>query len=583
MPQYLAIDVDASGLFVAAGSVKNGTVVVEAVASDTDAVPALSKATAVEVGNRLKQLLASSGIRPAPVLLCLGRDRFVPKSIKYPRTDPEEEPAIVRFQALKELSEAANDVAIDYCPITSPSEIEQKATVVFVRRELILAAKVVCETAGLRLAAVTPRYELMPALLAQAAALGTIAGSEGESDPVAVVNLWKGGGEFTVVAGSQVRFARAISAQATESEHALLGEIRRNLLYHDGQYVQSPVKSLYLAESSLPGTGWSGRIGTGLSVPVSPFDPLEGTSPKGEVPDSCRGRFAGPVGLLTSRAAGGGLSINFIQPRQPKAAANANKTRALVGVLLGLLVLSTLVAGGFMLVDGASRKLRTANSEKIQLDQQMKSMEADMKRLAAADEFRKREVVWLDELYDLTDRLPNHSKIRVSEFDGTALAPKRQATRGPARPQAGGTAIAAAPKGPNSGISGGTPGGTAQRPGGLAAAKEKPEPIAQIRVSLLTDDATLVEQFVDSTTKEGYYTGTLKTITGSSASSSSMQQFTMTTQLLHRTSGDYTRKFVPPPPPKQPVEKAPEPKPADEADTKPDDDFNIDIFGGSFP
>ena len=58
MSRFLAIDADAGGLFVAAGSVRGGGVHIERTLAVSDEVPSnLTAANASALGNRLKALL----------------------------------------------------------------------------------------------------------------------------------------------------------------------------------------------------------------------------------------------------------------------------------------------------------------------------------------------------------------------------------------------------------------------------------------------------------------------------------------------------------------------------------------------
>ena len=82
------------------------------------------------------------------------------KEIRVPPVPDSEEPAVVRFQAIKELTDSPEDVIIDYTinmlPSTSLSG-DRKAVALIIRKEVLDSYQVLCQAAGLKLAALTPR------------------------------------------------------------------------------------------------------------------------------------------------------------------------------------------------------------------------------------------------------------------------------------------------------------------------------------------------------------------------------------------------------------------------------------------
>src|SRR5205085_7959007 len=97
-------------------------------------------AEAEALGKLLRERLKQAGIAPAPVLACLGRDRVIVKEVRYPAVAAREEPALVRFQAVKELSNQAEEVVIDYMPLDGGEAGSEKRALVFiVRCELLVA------------------------------------------------------------------------------------------------------------------------------------------------------------------------------------------------------------------------------------------------------------------------------------------------------------------------------------------------------------------------------------------------------------------------------------------------------------
>ncbi|MGL4421407.1 MAG: hypothetical protein ACRCZF_12125, partial [Gemmataceae bacterium] len=274
MPRFLAIDPDASGLFVASATVSRNSIKIEQTAFIPDSGFGLSPGNAAALGVALRDLLKQAKIAPAPILMVLGRERTILKEVRFPITPPADEPAIVKFQAIKELSEAPEEMIFDYTPMpVAPGQTDRSALVVFIKRELMTATRTFAETAGLKLAGVAPRSFAAAMATGRAIASGAAPAPESANGPAAILTLTDRAGEFTVVQAGQVRFARSLPAMAMTNEQSLLVELRRNLTVAS-QAVNSFIDTLYLAEGDATGRSWFGRLRAGLPVTVHAFDPL---------------------------------------------------------------------------------------------------------------------------------------------------------------------------------------------------------------------------------------------------------------------------------------------------------------------
>lgn len=520
MPRFLAIDADAHGLTVASGTVRGATVQLEQTMSWTDAPQALSPSTAAPLGKRLAELLKGAGIAPAPVLFAVGRDRIILKEIKHPPSPPQDEPAVVRFQAMKEFTESPDDGVLDYIPLGAEPSGERRSLVAYVNGDSYNAIKTLCDAAGLKLAAVTPRPFAAAAAAGRAVTTGAIPVPDAVDAAIAVVTLNETSGEFTVVKNGAIRFSRTVSSLALANEGSLVGEMKRNLSVYGAQSGGDAVQAIYLAEAETGLSGWSGRLGASLPVPVYPFDPLAGSPAAERIPPKLRGRFTGVVGLLAGKARFGPPAINFAQPRQPKADVNPNRNRNAVALLLGLVALAGLAFGGYVLVSSSNETTARLRREVESLKKDIEAKEPDAKRLAAAEEFEKRSIPWIDELYDLAIHFPDINKMKVTSFIGTAIPPPTNK----GLKQASATTVSAG------------------RPG----AKVDP-PVAKVRLSIASENGTLPEELVRSLARESkYYTG-VKTTTGAllpgGSARNPVQQFIVEAQLYRRSPADYSAKL----------------------------------------
>jgi Tfp pilus assembly PilM family ATPase len=428
LSRYLAIDLDPQGLFVVAGSARGGSARVEhALAwttADGDGPPPLSAQTAKEIGERLKEQLRAAGVVPAPVVVGVGRDKVILKELRYPAVPAGEEPALVRFQAMKEIAENPDEVVLDYAPLGNGTEAggERRSMAVVVRKDVFAAIQAMCAAAGLKLAGATPRPYAIAAGLTRAFATGATQPPGDPSDAVAVLTPGGAGGEFTVVRLGQVSFTRAVNPQVLASEPLMLNEVRRNLAVYAGQHPAHPVQAVYVAEAEAAGAVWSGRLESALAIPVEAYDPLAGAAD--DVAADVRGRFAGAVGLLAGRAANA-LPINFAAPRQPKAETDPRRQRLMLAVLAFLILV--VVGGGFgyMKLEAADQKFRKLQAEKKGLEEVVTALEPGSNRLAEVDKWEARSVCWLDELFDMADRWPSGDQVRALAVDTRAIQPDK--------------------------------------------------------------------------------------------------------------------------------------------------------------
>jgi hypothetical protein len=425
--RYIAIDLDAEGMIIVSGVAgSSGSRVEHAVAwlpGDEHGPPALTAATAEKLGEELRDRLKYANIAAAPVLVGIGRDKVILKDIKHPPVDSDSEPAIVRFQALKEITESPDEIVLDYTPVAEDSadpQADRRAMVVVVRLEYYESVQAMIAAAGLKIAAVTPRPFAVAAGLAHALASRQAPPLESPLDAAAVVTLGPQGGEFTVVRAGKVAFTRAVPSQVLVNDALLLGEVKRNLTTYNGQNAGHPVKALYVPEAEHMLGGWSSRL-QNLPVPIHTYDPAAGAIES--VPAKQRGRYAGAAGLLAGKS--GGLPINFASPRQPVVKKDPKRKLYIASAIAAAVLLLGTGTIGYLAVDSADEEVARKQAEKANLEKLLADAQPDHKRLEAAEKWEARGVNYLDELYEMSSRLPQGDALRVTSFKGTAIRPDK--------------------------------------------------------------------------------------------------------------------------------------------------------------
>ncbi|HLJ95945.1 MAG TPA: hypothetical protein VKU02_22410, partial [Gemmataceae bacterium] len=389
----------------------------QAVVWEEEQSPNIAEAEAL--GRRLRERLKSAGITPAPVLACVGRDRVILREVRYPSVAAAEEPAIVRFQVLKELTDSASEVIIDYTPLDEGSgNEERRALVLTVRRELLTAYRALCHAAGLKLLALTPRPFGTLACLRESVRKWEGSGAFAEAHPngssqtaMALLTATDNWSEFCLVRGDTLLLARSLPAGPT-----LPAEVRRNIATYITQSPRHAVSALYLAGNG-ENAGLETSLHETLGIPVRSFDPFvgaEGTA----LPRQNRGAFAGAVGLLRIQGEGRPLPINFASPKQPRVARDPNKQRLAIGAGVAAALFLGITVYCYSQIAALDGQLDQLQFKQLAYEQQKPQIEEAEDQYKKLSEWRRGNIPWLDEFYDLTARFPDLHTMQLFELEG---------------------------------------------------------------------------------------------------------------------------------------------------------------------
>ena len=418
MAKFLAIDFDADQFVVVSAATRSGGLQIQR-AMAWEEKQTLTLATAKALGQSLRDHLKAERIGSAPVLACVPRDRLILKELSYPPVPAADEPAIVRFQVLRELATSPETVVIDYLSAPAVGAAgEQRALALLLPRELLAAYRELCAAAGLTLAALIPRPFATAVCLAQQMSSETN-GAYPPGSAVAVLTLADRWAEFCLVKDRQLELSRTVAPAAIGNESALVGEIRRNLAVYAGQGGHSPVQALYVAEGGRHAM-LADRLRTTLAIPVYRLDPFGGMA-DAHLPSEKRGAYVGAVGALQAQSQFRTLPINFLRPKEPQAPRDPNKWRAIAAAAAIVILALSATAVGWSMLASRDSELKALNVVKLGLDGQLLQMQEDEKRIHTVADWIDNRIIWLDELYDLTERFPEPSSARLVHLSADPL------------------------------------------------------------------------------------------------------------------------------------------------------------------
>lgn len=395
MARILAIDWEPPKLRVLAAQTGKSRARIEQSLSVTLAQE-LSPATAAAADRALKDALAQARVAPAPVYVAVGRDKIIFKEMSIPFVPSHEEPAVVRFQASKELTESATDLVLDYSHIEPPKAGQPtRVLVAALKRSTAAAIGSMALAAGLKVQAIVPR----PFALA-----GLIERKSGQAIPISralVVPAGEEDVEFSVYTAGQLVWARTLQSGA-----GLVGEIRRNLMLIGAQ--RPELAELTKIESAVP-----------LGAVADPLEPWRDNDTRPVHPNE----YLGALGLAEI-AARPFLPVNLAAPKEPRQVTSTSKQQRKLAMIAAAILVPVLLLGWYWKLSAMESEIAELQQSKEELEEMYKKQEQSRVDVAALEEWQDSNISWLDELYDIAARLPHEQGLRLTQVTATHLKKK---------------------------------------------------------------------------------------------------------------------------------------------------------------
>ena len=378
--------------------------------------------TAERIGKALREFLKTAKIAAAPVIVGLGRDRIFVKELRVPPIEPHEEAALVRFQTGKELAESVDSYAVDYVRMNEGPGERQIMTVA-ARRDMVAMVQTLCQAAGLKLHALTPRLFGIGYALAQAV----------QPDPSPLT-----ANRLNVVLSIGQRWAelcffrgeRLLQAQALANGPLLTSEVKRNVAVFAAQQAAnldlSGPECLYVFGDD-PATLQS--LESGQALPVRSLNPLR------QAPDEVAGLktpgyFAGGVGLAALFSHAAQKPVNLAAPKRMQAPVSVTKQRGIFYGSAAAVVFLLAFAGMYYVLATKRAEIDRLTAEKKDYDDNLTKFAQERADLDAYKDWEQTTVPWLDEMYDLTARYPYGIGFRVTQFSADSVRTKKNAKDG---------------------------------------------------------------------------------------------------------------------------------------------------------
>ncbi len=412
--RFLALEWDAREARVVVARKQGGRVEIEqALAIDLRPRDAAQAAAKVNIGERIGAALQVRHLGQMETLVAVGRASTELRLLTLPPAPPEELPDLVRFQAQRQFTGLGDDWPLDFVSLeTSGDAVSVLAATM--APDLVAQIRAACTAAGQPL----KRLVLRPfgaAALWHRRNAGTQRGCQ------LMVDLLAEEADLTVLINEQVVFLRTVrlGSEQTPAEfaRALVGEVRRTMGAAQNQLSGRRVESIVLCGDSADHALIKTELFNVFEVPVTLFDPFEGVARAGELADRLpehSGRYAPLVGLVLDEAAGERPAIDFLHPRERPVAAGQKRLWGLVaGAAAAVLLVVLYMAWSH--VAGLSARAKEMARESADLTALLKRYERvnkDAEELAA---WKQGDIIWLDELRELSREAPPADDVILAE------------------------------------------------------------------------------------------------------------------------------------------------------------------------
>jgi len=387
------------------------------------------------LGRFLRRVLDQEGIRVRRVMVDVARHQTILNSLALPDAPPYELINMVRFQAAKDLPFAQDEAVLDFVKSgLRPDGKTVDVLVAAIREDVLAFQRRVCATAGLRLT----RVGLRP----YATSIGVMRADPGAAGGrTLVVDVGPRMTEIDLIRDGHLVFSRsaavtfeaaptegivpvsppgteetadeAASAAPTPTVRSPVGhlevEITRSFEAYRATDPGCQLDRIIVAGATGAETEIAAAISQRLRAPATMFNPAGLLERRVTAGGELCG-FAAAIGLALSHTLEESAYFDFLHPKKATSPEARRLKRLPLAAASAALSVAAVAVGYWQWV---SPKYQTMGN----LKQQIKEYEANRgrieelaKRVREVEEWKAQEVVWLDDLYLLTEAFPDNKE-----------------------------------------------------------------------------------------------------------------------------------------------------------------------------
>lgn len=415
MTNLIAADWDSSELRIASGRINSENLII----SDLKQIP-LSSDDPQLVSKLINEWIDANHINRSKchLLIVIGRGKAELRQLNLPPVPEEELPALVRFQASQSLNIVSESASVDYICV----EASDRSTNVIAGGVSSTTMKQISQIAedtslDLRCVALRP---------SAAAVLYSIKADNSENaGDIVLVDLLADEIEIVIYRGKKIAFMRSVRMpqQTSGRINQIAGEVRRSLMACTSEPINPVTPKIVVWGRHDAHASELSELQSVLPCSFQTLDPctlvnFDKQVRTDEFQRLDTGRFASLFGLLLAHAsmpsstAQHPLLMDFKNPRRIIENRKSYKRPITFG-LLGLSAASVLSFLSWSSLKERAQLVNRRESEWKSLQTDVKKAEQSITRTELVDQFLDGNVIWLEQLRRLTDKMPPAEQVIV--------------------------------------------------------------------------------------------------------------------------------------------------------------------------
>jgi hypothetical protein len=419
--RFLAIDWGDSDCRYLLASVQKGTVTIHKVGDTTieskesDSDESLKSSDLADLTATLRRVFKEERIGSNHTLLCLNRNKVELLYLTLPPCRDAEIPVLLKNQVLRELAGFNEHDPLDYLVLSDAAE----------ERRRILAATIPLSyrqslARNFRSINCTPQGICLKSLTAAQLLFHSDSAPE-EFEPGLILNIVGNDVDLILAEGKQILSIRSFrlpeQLRFVEMMNRIAEEVRRTVVVGDDSVTGRPIKKVFLYGNN---DDWVPlvEILTSHELDVFIVNPFTVTGIRVSekmIPEQ-PGRFASLLGILFSQQQSETKScIDLLHPKEAPKPANY-----LLSIFLTIFLLAIIGYGLYYwnneVIRGLEAELVKVKEEHQKVAAQLQQVQPGFNVLRAARNWEMQNVMWLDELRELSTVLPNEQDLVVLQM-----------------------------------------------------------------------------------------------------------------------------------------------------------------------